>query len=251
MSTKQNGKLEWCIVELGKDMNWWVKDISDTVHWDVDGLSILDPRQLNHILDLADPLREYGFTPELFEEAFFTFKIDKEVSNGRVRLTRSIEPLLESEDALFTLPNNLDEDKSPYADLLDNLTKARVQMLNDLLEFEESLTVEELEEEIREQHNNEYFEGRQVHAFDEITSILEYVPAGFELDSDVKEESKPKAVEDEVFPDIEEEEIEEDETMRWDEDEEEEDDDFFNDDEENDDEEEEEEEEEEDRPRRR
>jgi hypothetical protein len=60
-----------------------------------------------------------------------------------------------------------------------------------------------------------------------LTSILEYVPAGFELDSDVKDEPKIKEPEDEAFPDIEEEEIEEDETMRWDEDEEENEDDFF------------------------
>jgi hypothetical protein len=148
MSTKQQGMLEWCVVELGKDMNWWVKDISDTLHWDVEGLSILDPRQLAHILDLADPLREYGFTPELLEEAFFIFKIDKEIGNGRVKLIRSVEPFLESEETIFALPNNLDEDKSPYADLLDNITKARIQILNDLLDFEKSLTVEELEEEI-------------------------------------------------------------------------------------------------------
>ena len=37
--------LDWCIVRLGDDHNWWVAETSDPVRWDVDGLSIVDPRQ--------------------------------------------------------------------------------------------------------------------------------------------------------------------------------------------------------------
>ncbi|HQU09008.1 MAG: hypothetical protein B7X06_01745 [Verrucomicrobia bacterium 21-51-4] len=220
--TKSSPKLEWCIVRLGQDMNWWVKEISDPVHWDVDGLSILDPRQVAHILDLVDPLRDYGYESGYFEAAFFGFKIDKEVDKGIIRLARSTESLLETEDLLFGLPDLLDDEKGTYADFLDHITRCRVKMLNDLIEFEQKLSVEEVEEEIREAQNNAFIEGRATHVFHEVTAILEYIPHGYELD--LEEEEAPEAededaeavvIDEEEFPDLEEEEIEEDETMKW------------------------------------
>lgn len=211
-------KLSWCVVRLGEDTNWWVEEISDNVHWDVDGLSIIDPRQFIHIMDLMDPLTEYGLDSDILESAFFSFSIDEKLDNGRVRLTRSKESLLESEETLFALPNVVDEEKGPYADFLNHITRLRVKMLNDVIDFKQQLTIEELEEEIRESQNQDFLEGRAVHFFNEITSILEYVPEGFELDED---ESDGAAGEDinEEFPDLDDsdEKIEEDETMRWDE----------------------------------
>lgn len=221
-------KLSWCVVRLGEDVNWWVDEISDEVHWDVDGLGIIDPRQFAHILDLMDPLTEYGLNSDLIENAFFAFGIEKEVEEGRIRLTRVHEPILESEDPLFALPDIMDEEKGPYADFLNHITRLRVKMLNDLIDFKQQLTIEDLEEEIRENQNQDYMEGRAVHFFNEITSILEYVPEGFELDEEDIEESDSSEGEDleEDFPDLEEtdEKIEEDETMRWDEDEDEDED---------------------------
>ena len=35
--------LDWCIVRIGEDGNWWVSEISDRVHWDIDGLGIEFP----------------------------------------------------------------------------------------------------------------------------------------------------------------------------------------------------------------
>ncbi len=221
-------KLEWCVVRLGDDMNWWVEEISDEQRWDVDGLGILDPRQLSHIMDLAEPLREYGFDPDVLDGALFTFRIDKELKERKVRLVRLPESIYETDEPLFALPDVADEEKGAYADLLDALTRARVKMLNDLIEFDHSLTVDELEEEIRERQNLDYFEGKAVHPFVEMTAILEYVPEGYELDID-EEEVTPRGEEDiEDIPDFEEDEegLEEDETMRWDdEDEDEEDED--------------------------
>jgi hypothetical protein len=219
-------KLEWCIVRLGNDLNWWVEEISDSIHWDTDGLSIIDPRQVAHILDLLDPLRDYGFQADLFESAFYPFGIKDSLPDGRVRLVRVRESLLESEDKLFALPDQIDEEKGPYADFLDHITKLRVKFLNDAIEFEQRLTVHDLEEEIREDHHNAFMEGRAIHAFQEITEILEYVPEGYELDEATEtepEEAAAKAPEEEIaneFPEVEEENIEEDETMKWDEDEE-------------------------------
>lgn len=224
---KPSPKLEWCIVRLGDDHNWWVSEISDSVHWDVDGLSIIDPRQVAHILDLLDPLREYGFQADIFEAAFVPFAIRETLPDNRVKLVRAHESLLESEEKLFALPDQVDEEKGPYADFLDHVTKLRVKFLNDAIDFEKHLTVDDLEEEIREDHHNAFLEGRALHAFQEITDILEYVPKGYEVDEDVdaakeetgKENTEEAAAED--FPEIDEENIEEDETMKWEEDEEE------------------------------
>lgn len=216
-------KLEWCIARLGEDMNWWVEEISDSVHWDVDGLSIIDPRQLAHIIDQIDLLRDYDFQDELFEAAFFKFKIDKKLDDERLRLIRTNDSFADSEDLTFCLPDIIDEEKGPYADFLDHISRLRVRMLNDSFDFEQKLTVEDLEEELREEQNNNFLEGRAIHVFTEVNHILEYVPAGFELDEDEAEESDEEIEED--FPDIDEEDekIEEDETMKWDEEEEDED----------------------------
>lgn len=219
---KVSPQLDWCIVRLGEDMNWWISEISDPVHWDVDGLGILDPRQIDHIVEVCEGLREYGFDAEILDRAFFTFAIDKEIGNGVVRLTRVRESLLEGEDRMFALPDILDEDKGPYAEFLDRITRCRVKMLNDLIEFESKLTVDELEEEIRERQTAHYYEGRALHFFTEVTAILEFIPNGYELDVD--EEARPATAPEEDFADlpdieVEEEKIEEDETMRWDEEE--------------------------------
>ncbi|MFP4540284.1 MAG: hypothetical protein ACLFR7_01525 [Opitutales bacterium] len=215
-------KLDWCVVRVGEDMNWWVDEISDPVRWDVDGLSIIDPRQMSYVIDQCESLREYGFDPDTIEQAFFALAIEREEKDGRIRLRRTRESLLEDEASLFALPDVLDEEKGPYADFLDAITKSRVRMLNDQLDFEQNLTVEEIEEEIRERQNADYMEGKAVHFFAEVISILEYVPEGFEMEGD---EDRTKAEDDDLpdLPDFDEsadEKIEEDDTMKWDEDEE-------------------------------
>ena len=97
--------------------------------------------------------------------------------------------------------------------------------LNDLIDFSQKLTVEELEEEIREAQNADFMEGRASHFFTELTSILEYVPEGFELE-DEDEDAQSKSEDDELeknladVEDADDEKIEEDETMKWDEEEE-------------------------------
>lgn len=211
-------------------MNWWVNETSDPVHWDVDGLGIIDPRQFQHIIDLIEPLQDYGLQNELVDDAFYSFSIDKVEKDKTVLLKRIRDSILESEDPLFALPDVLDEDKGPYADLLDHLTKLRIKMLNDLIDFSQSLTIEELEEEIREQQTGDFLEGKATHFFAEITSILEYVPEGFELEED---EPAPKSEDEELEEDLSgietdevDEKIEEDDTMKWDEEEEEEEEEY-------------------------
>src|SRR5215217_5551284 len=213
--------LDWSIVRLGDDHNWWVAETSDPVRWDVDGLSIIDPRQLQHLIELVDPLRDYGFDQDVFEAAFIPFRIDKDLGTGKVRLRRMKESLFESDEKLFALPDILDEENGPYADLLDHLTRCRVKLLNDLFNFEAKLSVDEVEDEIREDQNSAFIQGKAVHTFEELTSILDYMPAGYDAD----EEAPAKDIEDEEDDDLpeldeaEEEKLKNDESLKWDEDE--------------------------------
>ncbi len=261
---KSSNILDWCIVRLGEDHNWWVDEVSDPVRWDVDGLSIVDPRQVAHLLELIEPLRDYGFDQDIVDTAFIPFRIEKDLGDGRVRLKRVKDSIFESDDKLFALPDVIDEENGPFADLLDHLTRLRVKMLNDLFDFESKLTVDEVEDELREDQNTSFIEGRAVHTFEEITAILDYVPAGWDTD----EETPAKEIEDEDddLPELDEEEEEKlknDQSLKWDEDEEDEDDenpdaegkdkDSDEDDEDgddDDDDEDEEEDEEDERPRR-
>ncbi|MFO7725727.1 MAG: hypothetical protein R6V45_09285 [Oceanipulchritudo sp.] len=234
-------KLDWCLARVGEDMNWWVTEVSDPIHWDVDGLGAIDPRQMSYVLEQCDALREYGFDPDIVDEAFSSLKIEREEKEENVRLVRTSESLLEDDNTHFALPDIIDEEKGPYADFLDAITRFRVKMLNDLIEFDQNLTVDELEEEIRERQNQEYMEGKAVHPFVEVISILEYVPEGYELDED---EPVAKTEKDEIddIPDFEAEEtekIEEDETMRWDDEDEDDEDEEEDEDEKGDDEDEE------------
>ncbi|MEY2878927.1 MAG: hypothetical protein RLZZ15_1307 [Verrucomicrobiota bacterium] len=224
---KATSTLDWCIVRLGDDHNWWVGETSDPVRWDVDGLSIIDPRQVAHLIDLVEPLRDYGFDQDVFEGAFIPFRIDKDLGEGKVRLKRVKDSLFESEDKIFALPDILDEENGPYADLHDHLMRCRVKMLNDLFEFESKLAVDEVEDELREEQNSHFMHGSAVHIFEELTAILDYMPAGYESDDEAPAKDADD-VDDADLPaldEAEEEKLKNDESLKWDEDEEKDEDD--------------------------
>jgi hypothetical protein len=225
---KPTSTLDWCIVRLGEDHNWWVAETSDPVRWDVDGLSIVDPRQLAHLIELVEPLRDYGFDQDIFEGAFISFRIERDLGSGKVRLKRVKESLFESEEKLFALPDILDEENGPYADLLDHLTRCRVKLLNDLFDFEAKLSVDEVEDEIREDQNAHFIEGKAVHTFEELSSILDYMPAGHETDEETPAKDIVEETEADDLPELdeaEEEKLKNDESLKWDEDDEDEDED--------------------------
>jgi len=226
MSIKSK-KLEWLIASLREDLNWWVIEVSENIPWDLDNLGIIDPKQWAYLIDLLDPLREYGLDTDIVEAAFIPYGIDKDLGDQKIRMVKSSESLFESEDILFILPDAVEDDETgPYADFLDHITTLRVKLLNDLIKFEQSMSVSELEEDLRDEMSNQFFEGKNLHYFSEVTAILDYTPAGYSLDDDDDDE-KPAAEEKEiaeVIPDLEEAEevIAPDETMKWEEEEEEE-----------------------------
>ncbi len=216
--------LDWCIVRLGEDHNWWVDEVSDPVRWDTDGLSIIDPRQAAHLIELCDPLRDYGFDQDMFEAAFIPFRIEKEAPKSRIRLKRVKDSVFDSEEKLFLLADVVDDENGPFADLLDHLTRARVKLLNDVFKFESKLTVDEVEDELREDQNASFIEGKAVHVFDEILAILDYAPAGFdenEEDGERTVASEDDAeIDDAELPEVNDEDedaIKNDTSLKWDE----------------------------------
>ena len=231
--SKNSPKLSWCKVRLGKDLNWWVSETSDKVNWDIDGLSVIDPRQAAHMLEILDGLKEYGLDETIVEKAFIPFSIDKKTTKNEVKLLRSDDSVYDAdEQQLFLLPDTLDDERSPYAEFLDHITRIQVKMLNDTFHFEKDVAIDDLEEEIRENYSNDYMEGRAIHVFHEIMDILEYVPEGYSLEDDDDDEDKSDEEEtyDEIedLPDEDDEDLEEDDTMKWDDDEDEDEDEYEN-----------------------
>ena len=133
------------------------------------------------------------------------------------------DPFLQDQQ-LFLLADNLDDERSPYAEFLDHITALQIKMLNDTFDFEKDISIEDLEEEIRQNYTNDYMEGKAIHIFHEIMDILEYVPDGYSLEEDDDVEDKDKEDNYDDIEDLQEEEdMEADETMRWDDEDEDED----------------------------
>ena len=219
-------KLLWCTIRYQeKDGTWWVKDNSDPKHYEPDGLGILDPYQFPWILDALDPLREFGLSNEVLEAAFVPFQVQDIDKENTVRLARVAEHILDSEEQLFALPNIKDGDKGAYADFLEHIMRLRVKLINDTIKLEQKLTVEDVDEQLSEIRNQALIEGRDIHPFQEITDILEFVPQGHELPTDDDDDDKPArpstAPEDLVdLPEVEDVDKDMEKNLRWDEDEE-------------------------------
>lgn len=214
-----SSKLLWCTVRFDDATSkWWVKETSDPRHYDPDGLGILDPRQLPWVLDLLDPLREYGLSNEIIEAAFVPFQIQSADKDGVVRLARVAEHILESEEQLFGLPNVKDGDKGAFADFLEHIMRLRVKFLNDNIKLDTKLTYEDIDERLGDLRNQALIESRNIHPLDEITDIIDFVPEGHELPVDDEDDEKParRSAEDEIedLPEADEK-LAEDETMRW------------------------------------
>lgn len=185
-------KLLDCSIRFNdKEGCWWVTETSDPKHYDPDGLGILDPYQFPWILDMMDPLREYGLSNEILEAAFVPFQPVELKKDGTAHLHRVAEHILDSEEMLFALPNIKDGDKGAYADFLEHIMRLRVKLINDTIKLEQKLTVEDVDEQLSELRNQALIEGRQIHPFDEITDILEFVPHGHEIPGEEDDDEKP------------------------------------------------------------
>jgi hypothetical protein len=180
---EQDRRIGWCIVKLETDLNWWVSETDYLPdRSDDELLSILDPKQVEYIFDLLEPLRGFGLQNDIVMRAFLRFAIDGDLGDGHVRLVATEEEIGESDEKLFALPNLFSESGSGYAEFLDHISLLRIKYLNSSHSFTQQLTVSELEDEVREGY--EPAGALPLHAFQEIANILEYSPAGFVVPED-------------------------------------------------------------------
>jgi hypothetical protein len=183
---ERSEQIEWCIAQLESDANWWIVEASWLPFLDgEERLSILDPKQVEYMFDLLEPLKEYGLQKEIVERAFFRFSIDKDLSDVQIRLIPADEGFESSDEKLFALPNTFMKGKGSYGEFLDHISILRVKMLNAISKFSQKLTVDELEDAVREVVDSTQIRELPIHLFHEILAVLEYCPLGFHDPDDI------------------------------------------------------------------
>jgi hypothetical protein len=153
------------VVRLGEDFNWWLAPTPDEPDKPASDHGVLDPRQVR---ELVEQLPNY-LAPESFARAFHLYAVEAEVAEGMLQLQAAKEG-----DELFALPAIEEDGDGPYWDFLDALSEARIRRLN---ADHHRCTVEEMREELDALDRDRYFNAATMHAFDQITEILQWSPA--------------------------------------------------------------------------
>jgi hypothetical protein len=175
-------KLTWCIAHLGDDANWWIDSLSDEIHWDMTHLGLIDPHQLEYFWELLSPLRDCGFQEEILEAAFCKFRIEKELPHGRVQLMAVDTRLVDTEEKLFLLPYAYSDSEERYTEFIEQLMQFRVKWLNMTFDFKQPVDFEDVEIYFRDHEREKNLDETVPHPFEEIVSILEYIPDGLDKD---------------------------------------------------------------------
>ena len=177
MAARQQRAPPTIVARLGEDLNWWLDESLEATEVEVVPRAVLDPRQVAHLTQILDQYRPYGFRPEALTEAFAMYTLDAELDDQRVRLVASDENIYNTSEQLFALPCYEEEGSGPYYRLLEVLSRARVQLLNQTHHYAHECTVEEMCEEVNGLDSDRYFCDEAIHSFDEINEILEWKPA--------------------------------------------------------------------------
>lgn len=177
MPSLQPARPEWIIVRLEDDLHWWMKEGSQDLPSVTAERGLLDPRQVAHLTQVLDAYRGYGFRPQLLAEAFQAYAVEAELADGRARLRRVDESIYNTSEQLFALPLVGEEGSGRYSEFLDALAAARIQLLNSTHQYVRECSAEEMYEELDALDNDRYFNTDTLHAFVEISEILEWKPA--------------------------------------------------------------------------
>jgi hypothetical protein len=99
--------------------------------------------------------------------------------------------------------------------------RLRVKLINDTIKLEQKLTVEDVDEQLSELRNQAMIEGRDIHPFEEITDILEFVPRAMKSRATTMMTTSPPAVTSAAediadLPDVEEVDKDMEKNLRWD-----------------------------------
>lgn len=170
----------WIVAILRDDFNWWTEQTSEEMGVPRMQQGLLDPGQIAHLTRELDAYREYGIDPEVFTNAFQTYRIESELDDQRVRLTRSDENIYNTGEKLFALPLGNEEGSGAYFRLVDMLSVARVQMLNRTHHYVRDCTEEDMYQELNAIDADRFFSDQSLHVFEELNEILQWRPAEWE-----------------------------------------------------------------------
>ena len=87
----------WIVIRLGDDHNWWLEQTSEQVGPTAETRGILDPRQVQWLLEMLDQHREFGLRDVDVQGAFAAFVLESEIGEDQLRLiatdeSRHIQP---------------------------------------------------------------------------------------------------------------------------------------------------------------
>ncbi len=162
------------VVKLGDDFNWRLHQLNSDLDTPPDQHGVLDPRQVRHLLDDLAEYRKFGIDPSVFTEAFRCYAVVAEVSEGILQL-EAVDANADGD--LFALPVIDEDGDGRYWDFLDALSAARVRKLNVTHHYVTPCTIEEVQEELETLDHDRYISDDAMHAFDQITEILNWSPA--------------------------------------------------------------------------
>lgn len=164
-------------VRLGEDLNWWLERTGDEPDTAPEIAGILDPRQVDHLIEVLDSYLPYGCSRQQFAQAFQAYAMDSELSEGLLRLTAADEDLDDAGSQMFAVPRTSNDGSGPYEVFLGVMSAARIRLLNATHRFTVDCTVEEMNDELRAIDSGRFFSDETIHVFNEITEILEWSPA--------------------------------------------------------------------------
>ncbi len=170
----------WIVIRLDEDMNWWLDETSDDMDRSSGDRSILDPRQVSHLVEALDQYRPHGLRPEQFAAAFQVYAMQSELSDGRLKLILTDESIIDTGAQLFALPLIGEEDAGAYSKFVDTISAARVRLLNKTHHYARDCTELDMLEELDALDRDRFFSAETMHVFDEINEILEWSPAEWE-----------------------------------------------------------------------
>ena len=177
MSTEHQPELQWIVVRLGEDLNWWLEQTSEEMQPAQGRRGVLDPQQIARLVEALDEYRAHGLPKKQVADAFRVFALEAEISEGALRLAPTDETILSAGPDMFAVPRVDGEDESPYQLFLDAISAARIRRLNATHHYTQPCTEFEMYEELDAIDAGRYLGGEPLHAFDEISEILEWSPA--------------------------------------------------------------------------
>lgn len=161
----------WIIVQLREDLNWWVSETANERSDAIAPYGLLDPRQLSHLVQTLGNYAADGLPASELLAAFYFYAVDRELSDGRLRLKHERHSRLDPELQLFALPG------PRYDEFLEALGAAHIRHINRQHHFARPCTEEEMYDELNLIATDRYFSAQPLHCFDELNAILEWNPA--------------------------------------------------------------------------